>query len=52
VWVQQKDYKIVGAALANARERAGLTQKELARLLRKPNRSFQTMSEASGASTF
>jgi transcriptional regulator with XRE-family HTH domain len=36
VWVQQKDYKIVGAALAAARKREGLTQKALARLLRKP----------------
>ena len=36
VWVQPKDYKIVGAALAAARDRAGLTQKQLARKLRKP----------------
>ena len=36
VWVQPKEYKIVGAALAKARERAGLTQKQLARKLRKP----------------
>jgi transcriptional regulator with XRE-family HTH domain len=36
VWVQPKEYKLVGAALAAARDRAGLTQKQLARLLRKP----------------
>jgi transcriptional regulator with XRE-family HTH domain len=36
VWVQPKEYKHVGAALAAARDRAGLTQKQLARLLRKP----------------
>jgi len=36
VWVQPKEYEIVGAALAAARDRAGLTQKQLARLLRKP----------------
>jgi transcriptional regulator with XRE-family HTH domain len=36
VWVQPKEYKNVGAALAAARDRAGLTQDQLARLLRKP----------------
>jgi transcriptional regulator with XRE-family HTH domain len=36
VWVQPKEYKVVGAALAAARDRAGLTQKQLAKLLRKP----------------
>jgi transcriptional regulator with XRE-family HTH domain len=36
VWVQPKEYKHVGAALAAARDRAGLTQAQLARLLRKP----------------
>jgi len=36
VWVQPKEYKIVGAALAAARERAALTQSQLAKLLRKP----------------
>jgi transcriptional regulator with XRE-family HTH domain len=36
VWVQPREYKHVGAALAAARDRAGLTQKQLARLLRKP----------------
>ena len=36
MWVQPKEYKLVGAALAAARERAGLTQQQLARLLRKP----------------
>jgi DNA-binding transcriptional regulator YiaG len=36
VWVQQREYEEVGAALANARQRAGLTQQQLARRLRKP----------------
>ena len=36
MWVQPKEYKVVGAALAGARERTGLTQKQLARKLRKP----------------
>jgi transcriptional regulator with XRE-family HTH domain len=36
VWVQPKEYKIVGAALAAARNRASLTQKQLAKRLRKP----------------
>lgn len=36
VWVQQKEYGEVGAVLANARERAGLTQQQLAKRLRKP----------------
>jgi transcriptional regulator with XRE-family HTH domain len=36
VWVQQTEYAEVGAALADARERAGLTQQQLARRLRKP----------------
>jgi transcriptional regulator with XRE-family HTH domain len=36
VWVQQREYRSVGAALARARERAGRTQQELAHLLRKP----------------
>jgi hypothetical protein len=36
VWVQPKEYRIVGAALAAARDRAGLTQAQLAKLLRKP----------------
>jgi transcriptional regulator with XRE-family HTH domain len=36
VWVQPKEYRHVGAALAAARDRAGLTQVELAKLLRKP----------------
>ena len=36
MWVNPKDYKHVGAALAAARGRAGLTQVQLARLLRKP----------------
>ena len=36
MWVQQTEYAEVGAALADARERAGLTQQQLARRLRKP----------------
>ncbi len=36
VWVPQKQYEAVGLALATARERAGLTQKQLAKVLRKP----------------
>jgi hypothetical protein len=36
VWVQQKEYIDVGDVLANARGRAGLSQQQLARLLRKP----------------
>ncbi len=36
MWVQPKEYKHVGAALAAARDRAGLTQVQLAKLLRKP----------------
>jgi predicted transcriptional regulator len=36
VWVQPKEHKQVGAALAAARDRAGLTQSQLAKLLRKP----------------
>jgi transcriptional regulator with XRE-family HTH domain len=36
VWVEQREYVAVGGALADARGRAGLTQQELARRLRKP----------------
>lgn len=36
MWVQQSQQKAVGDALAAARERAGVTQAELARRLRKP----------------
>jgi transcriptional regulator with XRE-family HTH domain len=36
VWVQPKEHKVVGAALAAARRRAGLTQTQLAKSLRKP----------------
>src|SRR5258707_1105271 len=36
VWVDQKQYQAVGATLARARERSGLTQQQLAKLLRKP----------------
>jgi hypothetical protein len=35
VWVPQKEYKLIGAALAAARDRAGPTQSQLAKLLRK-----------------
>jgi transcriptional regulator with XRE-family HTH domain len=36
VWVEQTEYVAVGSALADARGRAGLTQQEVARRLRKP----------------
>jgi Helix-turn-helix len=36
VWVDQSDYKAVGAALAATRRRAGLSQQELAKRLFKP----------------
>ena len=36
MWVQQKDYKVVGKILRQARERAELGQQELANHLRKP----------------
>ena len=36
MWVEQREYVAVGRALAEARERAGLTQQELGRRLRKP----------------
>lgn len=36
MWVQQSQHKTVGDALTAARERAGLTQAELALRLRKP----------------
>ena len=36
MWVQQREYVEVGGALAGARERAGLTQQQVAKLLRKP----------------
>ena len=36
MWVQQREYVEVGAALARARERARLTQQQVAKLLRKP----------------
>jgi len=36
VWVQPREYKLVGAVLAAVRDQAGLTQKQLAKLLRKP----------------
>jgi transcriptional regulator with XRE-family HTH domain len=36
VWVEQSEYFAVGGALADARERAGLTQQQVAKRLRKP----------------
>lgn len=36
MWVQQRHYKVVGAVLAAARDRAGLKQHELAKKLKKP----------------
>jgi transcriptional regulator with XRE-family HTH domain len=36
VWVQPKEYELVGRALAAARERAGLTQAQPGKALRKP----------------
>lgn len=36
MWVEPKDYAAVGAILAAARRRSGLTQQQLARRLRKP----------------
>jgi transcriptional regulator with XRE-family HTH domain len=36
VWVQQREYKRVGAVLAQAREGAKLSQQQLAKILRKP----------------
>jgi transcriptional regulator with XRE-family HTH domain len=36
VWVRPRDYKVVGNRLAAARRGTGITQKELARRLRKP----------------
>ena len=42
VWVDPKQYQAVGAAMAHARERAGLTQQQLAKALRKPQ-SFEQL---------
>lgn len=36
MWVTPREYEIVGSALASARMRAGLTQSQLAKRLRKP----------------
>jgi transcriptional regulator with XRE-family HTH domain len=36
VWVRPTEHKIVGQVLAAARRKAGLTQQELAKRLRKP----------------
>jgi transcriptional regulator with XRE-family HTH domain len=36
MWVRPEDYKRLGAILADVREKKGVTQKELAKRLRKP----------------
>ena len=36
MWVDQRDYQIVGNVLADARAQAGLTQQQLAQQLGKP----------------
>jgi transcriptional regulator with XRE-family HTH domain len=36
VWVQPRNHRIVGECLADARKAAGITQDELAALLKKP----------------
>lgn len=36
MWSDPRDHKVVGAALAAARQRSNLTQQELAKLLEKP----------------
>ncbi len=36
MWVPQKEYRAVGTVLVTARERAGLTQAQLAKRLAKP----------------
>lgn len=36
MWVRQKDYKVIGRGLAEARQRTGCTQQELAKRLGKP----------------
>jgi hypothetical protein len=51
VWVQPKEQKIVGAALAAARGHAGLTQSDLARRLRKSQSLFRVMNVGKGALT-
>ena len=45
MWISPADYLVVGAALATARQRANLTQVELARRLAKPQ-SFVSAFEA------
>jgi transcriptional regulator with XRE-family HTH domain len=44
-WVQPEHYQVVGAALEAARQRAGMTQVDLARRLGKPQ-SFVSAFEA------
>ena len=36
MWVRPRDYKVVGSSLGAVRRSVGITQKELARRLRKP----------------
>jgi len=36
VWIGPREHKVVGAMLAEARERAGMKQQDLAKRLRKP----------------
>ena len=36
MWVDQRDYQIIGDALASARSEAGFTQQQLAKQLGKP----------------
>ena len=43
MWVQQERYVLVGAVLAAARRRAGLTQQQLARRIRKPQSFVSSM---------
>jgi transcriptional regulator with XRE-family HTH domain len=45
VWIGPEDHKVVGECLEAARQRAGMTQQELARKLKKPQ-SFVSNYEA------
>ena len=45
MWVKPRDHKLVGEALAAVRKRAGMTQQQLAKRLRKPQ-SFVSAYEA------
>jgi hypothetical protein len=42
-WVQPEQYEIVGAVLAATRQRANMTQVELARRLRKPQSAISAL---------